>query len=452
MTFEVAVAMAERFPHDFTLQYPPRREYFQSRFRVNSSEAGHLRCVSETRSLLLYVHVPFCAAKCSYCNFAVDLRQSESLHRHYVNMIGIQLERLGDRLHPALEIPGIDIGGGTPTLLDDESLALLLRKLEPFRRWSSHPRPISIETTPSIAAMFPDRMRLLAAAGVDRISMGLQSTSAELLANVNRCDQINQQTLAVDHLVKAGFSRINVDLIFGLPDQTLAQWSEDLSRAVELPVTSITVYDCLYRGKGRSLSRRNPHWPSWNHYGDCYDLAYDVLRASGFHATYGSLNFSRIPTETGTSPYFEGRLADAIPYLGVGNYASSILEDYWWFAPYRVDDWLNSITEGDCLPAGDFYRLPLEERLAKQILLSLSFGEIRMDRLKQAFGPDIGELIKPAAEFASERGWLVNSPTGWKIRVGAFREMPKIRALFYANEALNWLEDKTEFAGLVRSV
>lgn len=435
-----AVKLASRFPYDFTIQYPPRREYFREHFRARPEPGELSKLVGAATKLLLYVHVPFCAARCSYCNFAIDLRPDRSVHARYVAGVQRQLSAVYERLAADAEVPGIDIGGGTPTILDDDLLADLLRSIEPFRNRSNHVRPVSIETTPAVAAAFPDRLRRLADGGIDRISMGLQSGSAGLLVGVNRQDQIDHQERAIGHIVQAGFARVNVDLIFGLPGQSVADWDADLRTVANLPVTSVTTYDCLYRGRGRGLTVRQVDRPVPELYGELYDRAFEFLRAAGFHANYGSLNFSRHPDETGTSPYFEGRLYDALPYVGIGNYASSRLSDWWWFAPYQIDGWMVAIETGHALPIGDAYRLPKDELLAKQMLLALSFGKIPAASFDAAFGASWKETLKAPLEVAVARRWLSVTMGGWALAHGAFREMPSIRSLFYSPAAITWLE------------
>src|SRR5438552_135912 len=102
MSFLRTVALADRFPHDFTIQYPPRREFFQERYRGQPDPAD-LRSI---RRFLLYIHVPFCEAKCHYCNFAVDTRLEPSLHARYVQALVRQLDRLSDLLPPEAVVAG----------------------------------------------------------------------------------------------------------------------------------------------------------------------------------------------------------------------------------------------------------------------------------------------------------------------------------------------------------
>ncbi|HYT89032.1 MAG TPA: radical SAM protein [Gemmataceae bacterium] len=442
MSFQRALALAERHPHDFTLQYPPRREFFQERYRVQDS-LPPLRGLSP---VLLYVHVPFCEAKCYYCNFAVDTRQEEGLHHRYVEALRRQLDAVLPTLDAGAVVGGIDVGGGTPTLLAAPLLRRLLAALAPWRSRAATRWPVSVETTPRIAAAYPERMEILAEGGVDRVSVGLQSTNDALLADVNRVAQAALGERAVVGLHRTGFRRVNVDLIFGLPGQTAACWQADLDRVEALPVDSITTYDCLYRGKGRRLTRRAGR-PGPEVYGDLYDLGYERLRAAGFHAPYGSVNFSRHADETGTSPYFEGRLLDGLSYIGLGNYASSLGGEHWWFAPYRVNDWLKAVEKGVVLPVGDLYRLPAGEHMAKYLLLSLSFGFLDPSRFRRRFGLELSDIHGPALEYARQQGWLRLVDGVFALAPGAFRYLPKVRSLFYSEVATTWLEDRDVEAG-----
>lgn len=435
MHLNTALELASQHPHDFTIQYPPRREYFKDSFQG----PPNLELAREQQELLLYIHVPFCAARCYYCNFAVDVRPHEHLHTRYVNGLIRQLEVLPELIGD-VPIGGIDIGGGTPTLLKSRELRRLLAAIQPWRSRSTRLRPLSIETTPAIAAKHPERLEVLHRGSVQRVSMGLQSTDETFLRMVNRSSQLAAEVRAVQNLKAVGFDRLSVDLIFGLPGQTAEHWQRDLERVLVLEVDTITTYDCLYRGKGRALTRRQTHLPSPGLYGELYDQAYEFLTGHGFHAPYGSVNYSRRPDETGTSAYFEGRLLDGLPYLGLGNYASSLLDDQWFFAPHAVDTWLAKLDHGELFPVGDCYHLPLAERAAKYLLLGLSFGVVDARRFQRALGAPLEDVVGPALQLAETRGWLVRLGDQWRIPPGGFRHMPKLRAIFYTPEALNWLK------------
>jgi len=435
------IALALRHPHDFTIQYPPRREFFMDAFRSTVDRDRVLAPLSELPAVLLYVHVPFCAAKCFYCNFSVDTRANDSRTRRYVAALRGELEALATRLHETTVIPGIDIGGGTPTLLATELLIELLEALVPFMARSDAAQLLSIETTPAIAANEPDKLDALVSHGVRRISVGLQSTNDETLARVNRGQQQAQTERALANLTRVGFARVNADLIFGLPGQTDDHFRADLEVVAGSGIDSITTYDCLYRGKGRTLTRRAPRLPTHDDYQRLYDMAFESLGRRGFFAPYGSLNFSRHSAETGTSAYFEGRLLDGMPYVGLGNYASSMVGDHWWFAPYQADTWWSRVEAGESLPIGDSYVLPLEERIAKHALLSLSFGRLDPLRFEAVHGVALRDVYGAALERALDEGWLTLHPSGeLRLSPGSFAALPRLRALFYTPRAIAWLE------------
>lgn len=427
--------LAARLPHVFTIQYPPSRELFRGLHRADLDLAP----VHALRRALVYLHVPFCEAKCHYCNFAVDVRQGAALHRHYVDALVRQIDAALALLGPECRVPGIDVGGGTPTLLPEAELERLLRALAPVLRRAEVPHALSIETTPRIAAAEPDKLAMLSDLGVARVSVGIQSTNDEVLAEVNRRAQRTLADAALAALMRAGFRRVNVDLVFGLPGQTPAAFREDLARVVAHAPDAITTYDCLYRGQGRALPRRLAALPAMAEYRALYDLAHATLLAHGYHAPYGSLNFSRRPDETGTSPYFEGRLLRGLPYLGLGSYASSLVGERWWFAPHATDAYVAAIAGGAALPAGDSYVLPPAERMAKSLLAMLNFGVLDRASFAEQFGVSLDEAFAPALAYALREGWLDDRGERLGVRPGRFDALPQLRALLYSEDAIAWV-------------
>jgi oxygen-independent coproporphyrinogen-3 oxidase len=271
---------------------------------------------------------------------------------------------------------------------------------------------------------------------------------------------------AVRNIKDAGFSRTHVDLIFGLPHQTLEQWKFDIQHAIGLEPDSITTYDCLYRGAGRSFmhgdKKQSDSIPTPQQYGKMYDLAYKILQESGYYAPYGAVNFSKRADETATSRYFQGRLLEGLPYLGIGNYSSTLYNNTWLFAPYTVDEFL--IKAGERLfepdlrlnhPVGDSYQLPDDEIVAKQILLSLSFGVIDPKRIESMTGKPTHEIghLQQALDFAVDQQWMeLHSDGTYRISTAspAFEILPKLRSLFYTSRAISWLEEFFESKSTAR--
>ncbi len=430
------LAFVEAHIHDFTIQYPPRREYFMQYFQ-HSPAPETREWLADEDELGLYLHIPFCEAKCFYCNFAVDVSGNEQFHREYVDALLHELDSHADWLARRCVL-GVDIGGGTPTRLTTPELKRITNAIRPFLRATQHPFPTSIETTPRIASEEPEKMASLQAGGVNRISLGVQSFNAVTLASVNRRRQIEQTDRAVANLRLAGFSRLNLDIIFGLPGQSLIEWKQDLQRIIELAPDSITTYDCLYRGQGRSLTKRTPNLPTTETYGAMYNLAYDMLGAAGWHAPYGSVNFSRHSAETGTSAYFENRLLEGRPYLGVGNYATSLRRNLWVFNTKSATKYVSRISANQN-PGEFFYELPPAESQAKYALFSLNYGFIDGDRFTRRFHVSFDELYVEELSHALAAGWLERRGSRWQVREGQFGRMNVIRSLFYTKLARQWL-------------
>ncbi len=424
------------YPHEFTIQYPPRREYFMQHFRAPKQED----LFKEEREVLLYLHIPFCESKCYYCNFAVDVRNKQSVFEAYTEALCKEMRELEAKLHPEVRIKGIDIGGGTPTRLPNPLLEKVLVQLRPFveNAKQEHPFPLSIETTPNIAANELDKLQLMADHGVERVSMGIQSFNVTNLEEVNRSLHIRKNEEAVANIRKVGFKRFNADLIFGLPQQSIIDWQYDVERIIDLAPDSITTYDCLYRGKGRALTRKTQSLPSIEKYGAMYDLAYQLLTEAGYYAPYGSVNFSKFATETGTSAYFEGRLLDGLPYVGLGNYSSNQMGDFWYFNTYKVDAYIDQVMQGESV-IGDFYHLPSAELYAKYLLYSFNYGFIDGLRFQKRFGTSLMEAFEEELQIAFNKGWMTKRGSIWQLAEGQFKNMNFVRSLFYSGEAKEWL-------------
>ena len=269
---------------------------------------------------------------------------------------------------------------------------------------------------------------------------------------------------AINNLKKAGVQRVSTDIIFGLPDQTMEEWKHDLKVLVDLDVDSITTYDCLYRGKGRPFKRGKGEGggPEREVYGEMYDYGYHYLVGKGYVAPYGSVNFSKWKGETGTSAYFERRLLGGGGYVGLGNYASSLLDRYWVFAPYTVDGWLEAVRERgvgreggggeggvlDSWVVHDAYSLGEEERVVKHLLLSLSFGVIDCGEFEKTFpGWGVRDFYGDVLDYlVEEKGWMEWDEEGrrYLLREGVFEKMNVIRALFYPERCLSWFERMVE--------
>lgn len=190
-----------------------------------------------------YIHIPFCAHHCGYCDFAVAAG-SDHLIDLYLEALGEELAALGA---PA-PVDTIFLGGGTPTYLSARQLERLMGDIG---RWLPlhDGGEFSIEATPESIA--PEKMRVLAAGGVNRVSIGVQSFHPHLLPALDRIHGPEHVPPAVEAVRSAGMA-VSLDLIFGVPGQTLDDWRADLERAFALGVDHLSTYGLTYE-KGTPL-------------------------------------------------------------------------------------------------------------------------------------------------------------------------------------------------------
>ncbi len=187
----------------------------------------------------LYVHVPFCAQKCPYCDFNTYATASVPEDR-YVQALKRELDSFSqDGRFAGREIQSVFFGGGTPSILSESALGEVINHANSLFPISSSAE-VTIEANPNDCPSV--RLRGFRSAGINRISFGVQSFSDERLRLLGRNHSVDEACRAVHAAVDAGISNVSVDLIFGVPGQTLGDLESDLSQAVSLPISHLSTY------------------------------------------------------------------------------------------------------------------------------------------------------------------------------------------------------------------
>ncbi|MFN2469134.1 MAG: radical SAM protein, partial [Gaiellaceae bacterium] len=179
----------------------------------------------------LYVHLPFCAHRCGYCDFVTLVGRRDG-HLVYVEALLAELDLEGHLLAPSLET--IFLGGGTPTFTEPAALARLLRALPPAEE-------VTVEANPETVT--PELAELLRGAGVTRVSLGVQSLRPELLRVLERHAGPDDVRRAVHALRVAHFANISLDLVYGIPGQGPADLARDLDDAMRLEPEHLSCYE-----------------------------------------------------------------------------------------------------------------------------------------------------------------------------------------------------------------
>lgn len=197
----------------------------------------------------LYIHVPFCAQRCSYCDFYTQTRLR--LRAAYVDALLTELEIRRGELPEGECIEHIYLGGGTPSLLSTDELGRIFDQIE--RLYPRHSDgEVTLEANPD--DITPEYAAALGHLPINRVSMGLQSFQAADLKRLNRRHTAEQAIQAVSLLRSVGLTELSLDLIYGLPDQTLEAWQDNIERILALRVPHISAYHLIYE-EGTPLTK-----------------------------------------------------------------------------------------------------------------------------------------------------------------------------------------------------
>ena len=285
----------------------------------------------------LYLSVPFCKTKCSYCNFASDVF-SKSAYENYVLRLLEDIAnsrqliaQLGYDLASVEDIAdSIYLGGGTPSILDASQLRRIFTALR--AQFSLTPdAEITVECAPG--TLTPALIETLLQCGVNRVSLGVQSFVDKEAQSVGRLHQRSTVLEEIDCLRAAGLANINIDLIAGLPHQTAESWAFSLSEAIAAGVPHVSVYMLEVDDDsrlGRELiaggSRYHAHFvPDDDATADFYQQACEMLEADGI-AQYEISNFARAATHLPSAQSRHNlKYWTRQPYLGFGVDAHSML-------------------------------------------------------------------------------------------------------------------------------
>lgn len=398
--------------------------------------------------LCLYVHVPFCQARCKFCEYVVLDKPEEGADDRYVEHLLKEIELYREIIKDK-KIVGYDLGGGTPSYLSVENLTKITDSIKRFNLEKD--MYLSVETTPVIAANDIEKIQALKNLGYNRISMGFQTVSEKLLESLGREGSKSIYEKAVENIRKAGFDRLNIDLMYGFLNQTDEDFANTIKYTIALNPEFITLYRNRYKGtklesesQGVTLYKVNRQ----------YDIAYNLLKEAGYIANNGKNTFSRIPNDMGTSSYLTRRVIDATSYIGFGLGAQSFCGNYLAYNLGCVDHKLNSyfeaVEKGD-LPINDIADMPIEEVRAKALSVMFYFGFISMKAYKARFNEEFRDIYAEQIEFLRNHQLMeyVDEDTFMLTDYGA-SHLYGIIPLFYSERSINemftmsdrWLNDK----------
>jgi len=342
-----------------------------------------------SRAAAIYIHVPFCLRKCPYCDFYSVVWKNGWVER-YLSALLAELDLRLDSVDGP--ISSVYFGGGTPSLLSPDAIGRILTRLRQLLPFASEVE-VTLECNPSANAR-ADFFRALLQAGVNRLSIGVQSFQDLNLKKLGRIHDASEALRAVREARRAGFENVSVDLIYGIPNQRMSEWLRDLQLAVSEGATHISAYELTVE-PGTALSK----WvekglvrlPGPDRVAEFYLRAHELLTESGFEH-YEVSNYSL--------PGFRCRHNEGYwrrtPYLGLGPSAHSF------FRNCRSWNWRDlrkycSLLESGRLPLESKEELSSSQELAERVFLGLRTRDgVEIDSL--APGPELPARLRAVAE------------------------------------------------------
>ena len=320
----------------------------------------------------LYIHIPFCARRCGYCDFntytIAELGGDESIEKRYVDALvkEIALARsiVGDQ-----QVTTIFFGGGTPTLLPSSEIARILDAVQRQFRLSDD---VEITTEANPDSVTAGSLRELRAAGINRISFGVQSTTPHVLQTLDRTHNPAQVPIVVHAARDAGFTHISVDLIYGTPGETIVEWEESVRSLLTLPIDHISAYSLIVEEGtklGAQVRRGVLAMPDEDLNADKYVVADDLFTAAGF-SWYEVSNWAK---PGGTCKHNEMYWKNN-DWWGLGAGAHSHIDGVRWWNKKLPAAYIKELQDGSS-PALAREILTDEERSFEELMLGIRTRE-----------------------------------------------------------------------------
>lgn len=415
---------------------------YQSRFstarngRVPVGDATHRATVQfqpmsnvreqNDRGIGWYVHLPFCRTKCGYCDF-YSLPTVSALIPDLVRAIRHEL----DLRNPDQPVRTLFVGGGTPTELPAENLDELLEAIG--RAAAGGVQEWTVEANPTSASEL--KLDVLRRRGVNRVSFGAQSFFPDELRVLERLHDPSHIAESIDAARRAGVDNVNLDLIYGIPGQSMARWRESLSRAIDLGTNHLSCYALMYEPgtaltKFREQDRITPCDESLE--ADMFEATIDILTRAGYEH-YEISNFAR-----------PGRRCEANmiywrnePYLGVGPSAVSYLDGVRRKNVADVRKYVTMMAENPDAIVVEQEQLPPKARAAETAIQMLRLIEgIDCKRFREQTGFDATTMFAGAITEMSAAGLVELTPNSTRTDLATEAIRLTRRGLLLSNHVM----------------
>ncbi|MDP3148382.1 MAG: radical SAM family heme chaperone HemW [Ignavibacteria bacterium] len=362
----------------------------------------------------IYIHIPFCDHKCIYCDF-YSIITHENI-QSYLNALKEEIKYFANIYSEGRKFTTIFFGGGTPSLLAPHQIEEIILHLK-NNFFVSDDAEITLETNPG--AVDKNKLKEFVNAGINRISIGIQTFDDEELKFLTRIHNKKTAIETVWFAKEAGFKNISVDLIFNLPKQTREKWLYNLQTAIELPITHLSTYSLILE-RGTILNKlvldKKVVLQDEDYDAELYELTIEFLTRNNF-SQYEVSNFALNGFECMHNlAYWQYK-----DYLGFGTSAHSFINSKRWWNYSSLNFYIESISKNGNAIIGEEV-LTLQQRREEYLMLALRSNGLNVDEFKKLFGGEWLEQRRNLLNVYSAEGLIVQnekaitlSPKGYLV-------------------------------------
>ena len=353
--------------------------------------------------LELYVHIPFCVRKCQYCDFLSGPSDEETKDRY----IEALLKEIRAAEHTEdYEIVSVFIGGGTPSALKAEAIASIMRTLQE-KFFFCEDAEVTIEVNPG--TVDPEKLTIYRNVGINRLSLGLQSTDAEELKLLGRIHSYEEFLKSYEWAREAGFSNINIDLMFAIPGQTGEAWRQHLYQVAELNPEHISAYSLIIE-EGTPFAEQNLDLPDEDTEYQMYEDTAEILERYGYRQ-YEISNYAK----QGYMCRHNAGYWQRLEYLGFGLGASSLYGGMRFSNTHQMQEYLKESRNPDQIRQ-DVTVLSRNERIEEFMFLGLRMTEgISEKKFEENFDVRLMDVYGDILQKYEETGFMEHIETKWRL-------------------------------------
>lgn len=353
--------------------------------------------------LELYVHIPFCVRKCQYCDFLSGPSDEETKDR-YIEALLKEIRAAGHT--EDYEIVSVFIGGGTPSALKAEAIASIMRTLQE-KFFFCEDAEVTIEANPG--TVDPEKLTIYRNVGINRLSLGLQSTDAEELKLLGRIHSYEEFLKSYEWAREAGFSNINIDLMFAIPGQTGEAWRQHLYQVAELNPEHISAYSLIIE-EGTPFAEQNLDLPDEDTEYQMYEDTAEILERYGYRQ-YEISNYAK----QGYMCRHNAGYWQRLEYLGFGLGASSLYGGMRFSNTHQMREYLKESRNPDQIRK-DVTVLSRNEQIEEFMFLGLRMTEgISEKKFEENFNVRLMDIYGDILQKYEETGFMEHIETKWRL-------------------------------------